>query len=185
MIVPVPDTGRTAAIVMAEYLGIPLREGLIKNRYVGRSFIDPDQENRIRTVGIKFKPVRSILKGKDVFLDEDSIVRGTTLRKLVRMVRAAGANRVYVGSTMPIVKYPCYRGIDFQQGKELIGEKKSLEEIRQVIGADGLFYNSISELPEIVGLDDICDACCTGNYPVDISEAAQLGALREKAQAKH
>ncbi|MFA6460814.1 MAG: amidophosphoribosyltransferase [Candidatus Woesearchaeota archaeon] len=185
MVVPVPDTGRTAAIAASRYLGIPFEEGLIKNRYVGRSFIDPDQESRIRTVGIKFKPVRWILQGKDAFYIDDSIVRGTTSRKLVRMLRSAGARKVYFGSTLPIVSHPCYYGIDFQQGKELIGSKTDLEGIRREIEADGLFFNLNSELREIVGLEDICDACCTGRYPTDISEAAQLGALREEAQRKH
>lgn len=181
-IVPVPDTGRTAAIAIHEQLGVPLGEGLIKNRYVGRSFINPDQDSREQVVGFKFKPVRYILSGSRVILIEDSIVRGTTMRKLVNMVRTAGAIEVYVASTKPIVQFPCYHGIDFQQGKQLIGAGKNAEGIRQELGADGIFFNQNSELSKIVGIEDLCTACCTGKYPTDISEATQLGAQREEAQ---
>ncbi len=181
-IVPVPDTARTAAQSLAQVLGIPFEEGLIKNRYIGRTFIMPNQRDRETAVGIKLKPVREVLEGKDIIIVDDSIVRGTTSRKIIRLVKEAGAKKVYFASTYPPIAHPCYYGIDFQMGKELIANGKSVETVRTTIEADGLFFNTSSDLKKAIGLDDLCMACATGKYPTDVSEAKRLGELRERVR---
>ncbi len=182
VVVPVPDTARTAAQSLAQVLGIPFEEGLIKNRYIGRTFIMPYQRERETAVGIKLKPVREVLAGKDIIIVDDSIVRGTTSRKIIRMVKEAGAKKVYFASTYPPIAHPCYYGIDFQMGKELIANGKSIEQVRANIEADGLFFNTSADLKKAIGLDDLCLACATGEYPTDVSEAKRLGELRERVR---
>ena len=169
IVVPIPDTSRTAAIAMAETLKIPYRDVLIKNRYVYRSFILNTQEERERALKIKLAPVASEIAGKSVLLVDDSIVRGTTARRLVGMVRAAGAKRVYLASTCPPVRHPCHYGIDFPDAKGLLAHGRDESQIADEIGVDGLFYLDMQGLRQAIALPSLCTACLTGDYPVEVS----------------
>ena len=169
IVVPIPDTSRTAAIAMAETLKIPYRDVLIKNRYVFRSFILNTQEERERALKIKLAPVASEIAGKSVLLVDDSVVRGTTARRLVEMVRAAGAKRVYLASTCPPVRHPCHYGIDFPDARGLVAHGRNEQQIAEEIGVDGLFYLDMQGLREAIGLPSLCTACLTGDYPVEVS----------------
>ena len=151
VVVPVPDSGVTAAIGYAAESGIPLRFGLIRNHYVGRTFIEPRQTVRDFGVKLKLNPVRSLLEGKRVVLIDDSIVRGTTSRKIVRMIRSAGAKEVHMRISCPPTISPCFYGVDTPSKKELIAANKSVEEIREFIGADSLAYLSLSGLKDACG----------------------------------
>jgi amidophosphoribosyltransferase len=176
LVVPVPDSGVTAAIGYAAESGIPFRFGLIRNHYVGRTFIEPEQRVRDFGVRLKLNPVRNLLAGKRIILIDDSIIRGTTSRKIVRMVRAAGATEVHLRISCPPTVSPCFYGVDTPSKKDLIAANNSIEEIRQFIEADSLGYLSLD------GLEKACDegpnmrycvACYTGEYPtqwVDVRE---------------
>jgi len=176
IVVPVPDSGVTAAMGYAAESGIPFRFGLIRNHYVGRTFIEPRQSVRDFGVKLKINPVRSLLEGKRVVLIDDSIVRGTTSRKIVRMVRGAGAREVHLRVSCPPTISPCFYGVDTPSKKELIAANKSVEEIREFIGADSLAYLSLPGLRKACGDGDktsYCTACYTGAYPtswVDVEE---------------
>ncbi|MFA4884833.1 MAG: amidophosphoribosyltransferase [Desulfotomaculaceae bacterium] len=172
IVIPVPDSGKTAAWGFALESGIPYEEGLMKNRYIGRTFIQPSQSNRDLGVKLKLNPVRDVLEGKRVVVVDDSIVRGTTSGKIVKLIRECGAREVhYCLSSPPIIK-SCYYGIDTSNEKELIAANKNIEEIRQYIGADGLHYLSLEGLLGVFGESqcNFCAACFSGNYPVDISD---------------
>ncbi len=170
LVVPVPDSGIVAAFGYAEKSGITLAEGLMKNRYVGRTFIKPTQELREVGVRLKLNPIRSIVKGKDIILVDDSIVRGTTSRQLIGLLKRAGAKKVHLAISAPPVLYPCFYGIDTASREELIASKKSVEEIRQHTEADSLTYLSIEGL--LKSLDGcqggFCTACFDSKYPVEI-----------------
>ncbi|AEH06237.1 amidophosphoribosyltransferase [Methanothermococcus okinawensis] len=166
---PVPDSGITSAIGYSEELDIPYYEGLIKNRYVGRTFILPTQEERNLAVRLKLNPVKSILKDKKVVLIDDSIVRGTTSKRIVDMVRKAGAKEVHLRIGSPKIISPCFYGIDMPTKEELIASSKSVDEIREFINADSLGYLSIEGLIKAIGRKNLCLACVSGNYPTDIS----------------
>ncbi len=170
LIVPVPDSGIAAAFGYADKSGIPLAEALMKNRYVGRTFIKPTQQLREVGVRLKLNPIREVVKGKDVILVDDSIVRGTTSRQLISLLKNAGANKVHLAISSPPVLYSCFYGIDTAAREELIASKKSVEEIRKHTGADSLTYLSIEGL--LKALDNreegFCTACFDGNYPVEI-----------------
>ncbi len=170
---PVPDSGTTSAIGFSKESGIEYSEALIKNRYVGRTFILPDQNSRELSVKIKMNSVRRNVRGKRVVLIDDSIVRGTTSRKIVDMVRNAGAREVHFRVGSPPIISPCYFGIDMSTREELIASQKTVEEIRKEINADSLAYLSIDGLIKAVGMrrDELCIACLTADYPVDVSEA--------------
>lgn len=173
IVVPVPDSGVTAAMGYAQESGIPVQFGLIRNHYVGRTFIEPEQ--RVRDFGVKLKlnPVRSLLKGKRVVLIDDSIVRGTTSKKIVRMVRDAGAAEVHVRISCPPTISPCYYGVDTPNREQLIASSKSVEEIREFIGADSLAYLSLEGLKKASGEGDtpmFCTGCYTGKYPTNYVE---------------
>lgn len=176
IVVPVPDSGVTAAMGYAAESGIPLRFGLIRNHYIGRTFIEPRQSVRDFGVKLKLNPVRSLLEGKRVVLIDDSIVRGTTSRKIVRMIRNAGAREVHMRISCPPTISPCFYGVDTPSKKELIGANKSIEEIRDFIGADSLSYLSLEGLKKACGDGEkttYCTACYTGKYPtnwVDVEE---------------
>src|SRR5271156_6748791 len=187
LIVPVPDSGVTAAIGYAAESGIPFNFGLIRNHYVGRTFIQPEQRVRDFGVRMKLNPMRNLLEGKRVILIDDSIIRGTTSRKIVRMVRGAGAKEVHLRISCPPTISPCFYGVDTPSKRDLIAANKSIEEIRQYIEADTLAYLSLDGLlqccddgqnPQPVGQSGIqgnnyCTACYTGNYPtqwVDVDE---------------
>ena len=169
VVVPVPDSGVCAAMGFADESGVPLRMGLIRNHYVGRTFIQPQQSIRHFGVKVKLNPVRSILEGKRVILVDDSIVRGTTSRKIVRMVRAAGAKEVHVRISCPPTISPCFYGVDTPSKSELIAATHSLEEIRDFLEADSLGYLSLEGLLTAVGNErqSYCRSCYTGIYPVE------------------
>jgi amidophosphoribosyltransferase len=168
VVVPVPDSGVCAAVGYADESRIPLRMGLIRNHYVGRTFIQPQSSIRHFGVKVKLNPVRSILDGKRVVLVDDSIVRGTTSRKIVKMVRAAGATEVHVRISCPPTISPCFYGVDTPSRSELIAATHSLEEITTYLGADSVGYLSIDGLLSAVGRerDSYCTSCYTGHYPV-------------------
>ena len=171
IVVPVPDSGVTAAMGFARQSGIPIQFGLIRNHYVGRTFIEPEQ--RVRDFGVKLKlnPVRHVLEGKRVVLIDDSIVRGTTSRKIVRMVRDSGAREVHMRISCPPTISPCYYGVDTPSKSALIAANKSVEEIREYIGADSLAYLSLEGLRKAAGEGAepcYCTACYTGKYPTNI-----------------
>ncbi len=160
----------TAALGYADESGIPFQFGLIRNHYVGRTFIEPKQSIRHFGVKIKLNPVKELLQGKKVVLIDDSIVRGTTSRKIVEMVRSAGALEVHVRITSPPTISPCYYGIDTPTHEELIGANKTLEEIREFTKADTLAYLSIDGMKKAVSDDhDFCSACFDIQYPIAIS----------------
>jgi amidophosphoribosyltransferase len=170
VVVPVPDSGVSAAIGYARESGIPLEFGLIRNHYVGRTFIEPKQSIRNFGVKVKLNPVREILDGKRVVLVDDSIVRGTTSRKIVHIIRLAGAREIHLRITSPPIVSPCYYGIDTPTRRELIGANKSIEEIRQFVGADTLGYLSLEAM--LASVEDggkFCSACFTRRYPTDVA----------------
>jgi len=170
MVVPVPDSGVPAAIGYAGESGIPFRMGLIRNHYIGRTFIEPSQAIRDFGVRLKLNPVRRLLEGRRVVLVDDSIVRGTTSRKIVRMMRESGVAEVHMRISCPPTVSPCHYGIDTPTKLELIGAQKSIEQIRQFIGADSLGYLSLDSLRAAVEDDDdkFCTACYTGVYPTEL-----------------
>ncbi|MBD3210691.1 amidophosphoribosyltransferase [Candidatus Micrarchaeota archaeon] len=164
VIVPVPDTSRTAASAYSRALGIPYDEGLMKNRYIGRTFIMPSQEKRKEAVRVKLNPVREIVAGKRVVLVDDSIVRGTTLKEIVALTRGAGAGEVHLRITCPPVRAPCFYGVDMSTYSELIAHKKSVDEIREYLGADSLHYISLEGLKKALGGLPLCTGCLTEEY---------------------
>jgi len=170
VVVPVPDSGVCAAMGFADESGVPLRMGLIRNHYVGRTFIQPQQSIRHFGVKVKLNPVRSILDGKRVILVDDSLVRGTTSRKIVGMVRAAGAREVHVRISCPPTISPCFYGVDTPRKSELIAATHTLDEIRDFLEADSLGYLSLEGLLTAVGSrrGSYCSSCYTGVYPVEI-----------------
>lgn len=177
VVVPVPDSGVTAAVGYAAESGIPFRFGLIRNHYVGRTFIEPSQSVRDFGVKLKLNPVRSLLEGKRVVLIDDSIVRGTTSKKIVRMIRSAGAREVHMRISCPPTISPCYYGVDTPSKNQLIAANKSIEEIRDYIGADSLAYLSLSGLKRACGEGEktsYCSACYTGNYPTEIIDVEEI-----------
>jgi amidophosphoribosyltransferase len=169
VVVPVPDSGVSASIGYSQESGLPLEFGLIRNHYVGRTFIEPKQSIRNFGVKVKLNPVREILRGKRIVLVDDSIVRGTTSRKIVNIIRAAGAKEIHMRITSPPIIAPCYYGIDIPTRHELIAFSKSVEEIRKFIGADSLGYLSLDAVLQAVGdSKQYCSACFTDKYPTDI-----------------
>jgi amidophosphoribosyltransferase len=170
LVTPVPDSGVPAAIGFAAESGIPFRMGLIRNHYIGRTFIEPEQAIRDFGVKLKLNPVRRMLEGKRVVLVDDSIVRGTTSRKIVRLVREAGATEVHVRISCPPTISPCYYGVDTPRREELIGANKSIEQIREFLGADSLGYLSLKSMRAAVEDTDgrFCTSCYTGSYPTEL-----------------
>lgn len=169
MVMPVPDSGVPAAIGYAKESGIPYGEGLVKNRYIGRTFIQPTQEMRENAVRIKLSPLKSNLEGKRVIMIDDSIVRGTTSKRIVEQIRKAGAKEIHVCITSPPVQYSCYFGIDTPYRKYLIGAQKTVDEICEYLGADSLTYLGLEELKEACGYkDQFCSACFDGKYPMEV-----------------
>lgn len=171
VVIPVPDTGLSTAIGFAEASGIPYDIGLIKNTYVGRTFIQPNQALRDMGVRIKLNPVESVLQGKRVVIIDDTIVRGTTSGKIIHLLREAGAKEVHMCVSAPPITHPCYYGIDTSVRKELIASSHSVEEIRRFIGADSLNYLSLEALYRAVEpKEGLCVACFNGNYPITIPQ---------------
>jgi amidophosphoribosyltransferase len=183
IVVPVPDSGNAAALGYSAESGLPYRQALIRNHYVGRTFIEPSQAIRDFGVKLKLNPVRSLLEGKSVILVDDSIVRGTTSRKIVRMVRQAGAREIHMRISCPPTISPCFYGVDTPNKSELIAANSSIEEIRRFIEADSLAYLSMNALQKSVAdtRGEYCYACYTGNYPTDFVNIDQLVRAGKKA----
>ncbi|MDI6800177.1 MAG: amidophosphoribosyltransferase [Actinomycetota bacterium] len=179
LVIPVPDSGTSAAIGYAFESGIPFGEGMIKNRYVGRTFIEPTQAIRQMGVKMKLNPLKEVIQGKRLVVVDDSIVRGTTSKQIVQMLREAGASEIHMRISSPPVSDPCYYGIDTAQKEDLIGSQKSVEEIRQFIGADSLGYLSLEGMIDATGREkeSFCAACFDGDYPIAISRG--LGPSKE------
>lgn len=180
IVVAVPDSGVPAAVGFAAESGIPFRVGLVRSHYVGRTFIEPEQGMRDFGVKLKLNPVKSIIEGKRVILIDDSIVRGTTSKKIVRLIRNAGAKQVHMRISCPPTISPCYYGVDTPTKKQLIAANKSVDEIREFIGADSLSYLSLEGLRKAAGDgNDIsyCTACYTGDYPTDWVGVDEIGAV--------
>lgn len=176
LVIPVPDSGTAAARGYAEAAGIPFEEGLMKNRYIGRTFIQPSQDLRDLGVRLKLNPIREVLAGKRVVMVDDSLVRGTTSSKLVAMMRDCGVAEVHLCLASPPVIRSCYYGIDTSDEAELIAAQKPLEEIRRLINADGLYYLSIEGLLSVFGdkHHHFCTACFTGEYPVPVDRTGKF-----------
>jgi len=182
LVIPVPDSGVPPAMGYAEASGIPFQMGLIRNHYVGRTFIEPKQSIRNFGVKLKLNPNRSLIEGKRVVLVDDSIVRGTTSRKIVEMVRAAGASEIHMRISSPPTKHSCYYGVDTPDADELMANKMDLEDMRKAIGADSLAFVSFDGMYRAVGKprSQHCDACFSGDYPVAIEgpRSPQLSLLK-------
>lgn len=178
IVVAVPDSSNSIALGYSERSGVRFELGLIRNHYVGRTFIQPNQGERDSTVRVKFNPVHEVLRGKRIVLVDDSIVRGTTSRKLVRMIRRAGASEVHFRVGSPPVTHPCFYGIDTPSRRELIGAVKTVDEIREYLGADSLGYLSHEGLLACEREPaNFCSACFTGRYPVAVDPASSKHSL--------
>jgi amidophosphoribosyltransferase len=179
IVIPVPDSGTSAALGYSEESGTPFEMGLIRNHYVGRTFIEPKQGIRHFGVKVKLNPMREMLEGRRVIVVDDSIVRGTTSRKIVRMIRGAGARAVHVRISSPPIQWPCYYGIDTPTRRELIGASHTVDEICRYLGADTLGYLSLDGMLKATGADPghFCHACFTGAYRVGL-EPEQTPQLR-------
>lgn len=177
LVIPVPESGTPSAIGYAEASGIPYGTGLVKNSYVGRTFIQPSQTIRQLGIRLKLNPLRDVIEGKRLVVVDDSIVRGNTQRALVRMLREAGAREVHVRISSPPVKWPCFYGIDFATRAELIGNGLSIDEICRSIDADSLGYIDLEDLVDAteVPMDNLCRACFDGVYPIELPDSAHLG----------
>ncbi len=177
LVIPVPESGTPAAIGYAEQSGIPYGQGLVKNSYVGRTFIQPSQTLRQLGIRLKLNPLRDVIAGKRLVVVDDSIVRGNTQRALVRMLREAGATEIHVRISSPPVKWPCFYGIDFASRAELIATGLKTDEICRSIGADSLGYVSLEGLVDAtdVGMDKLCRACFDGVYPVELPLSERIG----------
>ncbi|MHB9093823.1 MAG: amidophosphoribosyltransferase [Eubacteriales bacterium] len=172
IVISVPDSGTAAARGYSEESGIPFEEGLMKNRYIGRTFIQPNQEMRELAVRLKLNPIKNVLRGKRVLMVDDSIVRGTTSGKMVSMLKSSGAEEVHMCVSSPPIIHPCYYGIDISIRKELIASEMSVDGVRKFIGADGLHYLSQEGLLKVFGKKmpqcTFCTACFDGDYPIEI-----------------
>lgn len=180
VVVPVPETSRVSAIAVAEAMGIPFRELLIKNRYVNRTFILDDQESRIEAIRRKLYPISHEFDGKRILIVDDSIVRGNTSKQIVKLIRQAGAKEVTLLSTCPPLVSPCYYGIDFPSAKELVAYGRSSEEIAEELGVDHVIFQTIEGLKESLESQSLCTGCLTGTYPTDISSGLDFEAMRTR-----
>jgi len=186
LVVPVPESGFSTAIGYAEQSGLPLDTALVVNRYVGRTFIRPLQAERNMGVNLKLHPISQILRGKRIVIIDDSIVRGTTSKLLVKMLHEAGAKEVHMFISSPPLKYPCFYGIDISASRELIAATCSVDEMRRSIGADSLHFQTIEGLQQSIGLPDgLCLACFNGEYPFGIPRGCDCGSkhILEEEQA--
>ena len=172
LVIPIPDTGQSAAQGFAEASGIPYGEGLIKNRYIGRTFIEPTPALRSRGVKLKLNPLPDAIRGKRLVVVDDSIVRGTTTRQIVQVLREAGASQVHLRIVSPPIRWPCFYGIDMSTRAELIAAGTSVEGVRDFVGADSLAYLGLESLVAAVGSteDAFCRACFDGKYPIPVGE---------------
>ncbi len=189
LVMPVPDTGAPAAVGFAEASGIPYREGMVRNRYAGRTFIQPSQALRQRGVSVKLNVLREQVRGRRLLVVDDSIVRGTTTRQIVGLLRRAGAREIHLRISAPPIFHPCFYGIDTQIETELIAARHSVEEIREFVGADSLAYLSIDGVLDALGLprDRFCFACFDGHYPVPVpyDVASHKFILEDRAEGEN
>jgi amidophosphoribosyltransferase len=187
MVIGVPDSGVPAAIGFAEQSGIPFGEGLIKNRYIGRTFIQPTQSIRQLGVRLKLNPLSQVISGKRLVVVDDSIVRGTTSRKIIELLKEAGATEVHMRVSSPPISCPCFYGIDTAVRNELIASRFSVAEIGEFLGADSLHYLSMAHLLESCGQDKekFCTACFDGEYPMEVPKDSAMSKFRleEKTRA--
>jgi len=168
-VMAIPDSGNYAALGFAQEIGIPFEIGMIRNHYIGRTFIQPSQFMRDFRVRVKLNPIREVIEGKRVIVVEDSIVRGTTSRSRIEEIRAAGAKEIHMRISCPPIKHPCFYGIDFPSTGELIAHNKSVEEVARFIKVDSLAYLSLEGMLSVMKEPKaFCHACFTGKYPVDI-----------------
>jgi amidophosphoribosyltransferase len=183
LVIPVPESGTPAAIGYAEASGIPYGQGLVKNSYVGRTFIQPSQTIRKLGIRLKLNPLRDVIAGRRIVVVDDSIVRGNTQQAIVAMLREVGALEVHVRIASPPVKWPCFYGIDFATRDELIAGHCAVEEIRAAIGADSLGYVSLDQLIEATEqpAGSLCRACFDGKYPVPVADAEHGKSVLEPA----
>lgn len=182
IICPVPDTSRPATISLSESVRIPYREAFIKNRYVQRSFILKSQEAREKAVQLKLSPIPSEIFNKNILLVDDSVVRGTTSKNIVSLLKSNGAKRITLAITCPAIRHPCFYGIDFPSPNELIASGKNEEEIAKWIGVDKVIYLKTDDLKEALGIEDICTGCISGEYPTDLRGCEEFTNKRRGAQ---
>jgi amidophosphoribosyltransferase len=185
VVIPVPDSSRDAAMAMAAKLGVPYREGLVKNRYIGRTFIMPNQAERNSSIRRKLNPIPLEFEGKDVLLVDDSIVRGNTSRRIVKMARESGANSIYFGVTSPPLVAQCPYGIDMASKREFIATDKSVDEISESLGMDFLMFLERKRMNAAARagnrrLEKFCNACFTGEYPTDDITVERLKAIEDE-----
>lgn len=184
IVIGVPDSGLDAALGFSQESGIPYSMGLMKNKYIGRTFISPGQDNRVDKVRIKLSPVESEVNGKRVVLIDDSIVRGTTSERIVKLLRSAGAKEIHMRISAPPFLYPCYYGTDIDSQEHLIACHHSVEEIAQIIGVDSLGYLPLEKLPELIGSEDFCSACFCGAYPTAIPSDTRKDQFEQKLSTR-
>ena len=185
MVVPFPDSGTPAAIGYAEASGIPFREALMKSRYINRTFIQPDQSLRESGVMLKLNPLPRSIKGKRLIAVDDSIVRGTTSRRIIERLRAAGAKEIHMRISSPPMRFPCFMGVDIGSTKELIAAGRTVDEVRKQIGADSLHYLSIPGLIRAIGRgtsQEFCRACFDGSYPVPVPQQLTMDKMQFEGQ---
>jgi amidophosphoribosyltransferase len=174
VVIPVPDSGNAAARGLARAAGLPQDDGFIKNRYIARTFIQPGQELRRQGLRLKFNPIPEVVAGRRLIVVDDSIVRGNTTRQIVQMLRDAGAREIHLRISAPPIKHPCRYGIDMSTREEMIAHDRSVEEVSRELGADSLHYLSLAGVYAAVGGSRAthCDACFTGDYPIEGTEDA-------------
>src|SRR5919198_578801 len=174
LVIAVPDSGNAAARGYARASGLPQDDGFVKNRYVARTFIQPGQELRKHGLRMKFNPLPEIVGGRRIVVVDDSIVRGNTTRQIVQMLRDAGAAEVHMRVSAPPIRHPCHYGIDMSTAEEMIAHGRTVEEVAAELGCDSLAYLSVEGLYEAIGLgrETHCDACFTGDYPLERTESA-------------
>jgi amidophosphoribosyltransferase len=169
VVIPVPDSSVPAAIGFSHVSGIPYNDGFIKNRYVGRTFIEPTDSLRKRGVALKFNVINENIRDKRVMMIDDSIVRGNTTGPLVKLLRNAGAKEVHVAITCPPIAHPCFMGVDMGKHDDLIAHKRSVDEIREYVDADSLYFLSVEGMMRAIKrTDGFCQACFTGRYPISV-----------------
>jgi amidophosphoribosyltransferase len=183
VVMPVPDTSRTAAISVADALKLPYREGLIKNRYVARSFILNNQDKREHAVELKLSPIVGEIEGKSILLIDDSIVRGTTSKRIVSLLKKYGAKEVTLGITCPPIRHPCFYGIDFPDSKALVAHDRTAEQMAELIGVKKVIYLDEEDMRQAIGVSKLCMACVNKKYPTVVSEGEHFSKERQRARA--
>ena len=191
IVIPIPDTSRAAALALAEEIDVSYREGLIKNRYIGRTFIMSTQTQRMNAIRKKLNPIKSVIKKKKVLLVDDSIVRGNTSKEIVALLKSSGASKVYFASYSPPLRYPCLYGIDMQMKEEFIAKEKPVSEIKKTIGCDELIYQTMEGLLDSLQVSSnkesrfFCTACFDGNYPTKVDEKVFKEIEKDRIESKN